>query len=1067
MPEERKLVTVLFADVTGSTSLGEELDPEDVRALMGRYYEHARDVVHAHDGTLEKFIGDAVMAVFGLPRAHGDDAERAVAAALALRDRVAQDGVLGQHVALRIGVNTGEVVATSDPTSEDFLVTGDAVNIAARLQQGASPGEILAGERTYAATRAGFLFERDRRVEVKGKTEPLRVFPVVGVRPVRQVDHPPLVDREQDLAQLALLHRRAVEARRPQLVSIVAPAGAGKTRLLEEFLGRLDPGDGVQVATGRCPPYGQTLTYWPLRGLLSDLLGEVERDRVVEAFARGGSQPEDAARLAHLVLAPLGLRPNGVMEQESIFTAWRLLIETLARETPRIVVFEDLHWASDSLLDLVEHVMHPRTQAPLLIIATSRPELLDRRPAWGGGRRSFTALSLEPLSDEETSELVGLIVETLPKGIRRRIVERSGGNPFFVTELVRGLAERGIAGNANQTDAVPDTVHAAVLARLDLLTPAERAVLQAAAVGGRTFLPAAVQAVRNDLPSEDLDAALDGLLARDLIVPEGRDAFTFRHMLIRDVAYGTLSRTERIRTHAAVARWIEGHAADRLDEFAELIAHHYREAVMLSRQSTIPLPLPFDPARAVRFLERAGQLASRSGALAEARNHLQSAITIAPLEEHGRLYEELGDCAVRGWMAREAYQEALLRWRGAKEKDPLAGARLLRKLLNVIWRFGAVTPADSDELFEMQAEARRLAEAAGDTDEIWRLRVAELFPPFLRNILDGVGITKQEAEEGRATALAAAAYAEQRGDWEFFSAALDGYTCILNLAGMRGEMIETSKRRLSAPGLSASEHGDALGVLAEAYVNLGDYIQCLTVVREALENVRPGDPIAHLRHATLHAIFAAWISGRWSDLPELTAWLEDILRQTPPDVVPGGPGAYFGALHVALARDDRAAAVAASAILERQIPESNRFGRALLLAYLRDDGQAIVVESTSFGWYLLFFSLLFFTERGLPPPEALMAAVPRAKEVGPADALNWCVPIAEALAARDPVQLSETIDDAEQHDLVPHVARMRIVLAEMKGDPAPLEQARAVLEQLQDRQFLRRLEEVASTLSER
>jgi class 3 adenylate cyclase len=384
-PEECKLVTILFADVTGSTALGEELDPEDVRALMGRYYDHARQVVSDHGGTLEKFIGDAVMVIFGLPQAHGDDAERAVAAALALREAVDKDTVLRDQVTLRIGINTGEVVATSDPSSGDFLVTGDAVNVAARLQQCANPGEILTSGRTHVATEAAFLFNEARQVEVKGEREPLRVFPVMGMRPTRQVERPPLIGRKRELAHLAMLQAWAQEEHRPQLVSIVAPAGIGKTRLLEESLERLDPDEGWRVATGRCLPYGQALTYWPLRGLLTDLVGGIERDRVIDAFVTGGYNPEDTARLADLVLAPLGIESENVTERESIFSAWRLLIETLAKDAPRIIVFEDLHWASDSLLDLVEHVMHPRTKAPLLMTAISRPELLDRRPTWGGG----------------------------------------------------------------------------------------------------------------------------------------------------------------------------------------------------------------------------------------------------------------------------------------------------------------------------------------------------------------------------------------------------------------------------------------------------------------------------------------------------------------------------------------------------------------------------------------------------------------------------------------------------------------------------------------------------------
>ncbi|HLX56758.1 MAG TPA: adenylate/guanylate cyclase domain-containing protein, partial [Ktedonobacteraceae bacterium] len=308
MPEERKLVTILFADVTGSTELGESLDLEDVRALMGRYYAHAQRVIQEHGGTLEKFIGDAVMAVFGLPRAHGNDAERALAAALALREAIATDPLLGGRLLLRMGVNTGEVVATSDPSGGDFLVTGDAVNVAARLQQAAGPDEIMVGGRTATAAQNAFLFGEVHLIEVKGKREPLRVFPLVEMRTARLVGRLPLIGRRQDLLQLDLLRMRTLEERRPQLVSIVAPAGTGKTRLLEEFLAQLDAADGFQVATARCLPYGQTLTYWPLRGLLTDLLGgEIGKPLVADAFVRGGQAAEDAARLADLVLATLGI----------------------------------------------------------------------------------------------------------------------------------------------------------------------------------------------------------------------------------------------------------------------------------------------------------------------------------------------------------------------------------------------------------------------------------------------------------------------------------------------------------------------------------------------------------------------------------------------------------------------------------------------------------------------------------------------------------------------------------------------------------------------------------------
>src|SRR5947207_1965258 len=316
MPEERKLVSILFADVTGSTALGEALDAEDVRALMRRYYEHAQRIIPSYGGTLEKFIGDAVMSVFGLSQAHDDDAERALAAALALRDAIAGDEILSPMLQLRIGVNTGEVVATSDTSSGDFLVTGDAVNVSARLQQGADPGEILASERTVNAARNAFLFGEERQLQAKGKSGPLRVFPLIRPYAKRHIERSPFVGRRADLLQLEVLKERAREERRPQFASLVAPAGTGKTRLLEEFLARLDPRDGFKIAYARCLPYGQTLTFWPLRGLLTDLLGgEPDRSLVQSAFVKSGYHADDAARLTDVVFTTLGSEDGGETDE--------------------------------------------------------------------------------------------------------------------------------------------------------------------------------------------------------------------------------------------------------------------------------------------------------------------------------------------------------------------------------------------------------------------------------------------------------------------------------------------------------------------------------------------------------------------------------------------------------------------------------------------------------------------------------------------------------------------------------------------------------------------------------
>src|SRR5260221_36242 len=504
------------------------------------------------------------------------------------------------------------------------------------------------------------------------------------MRTARLVGRPPLIGRRQDLLQLDLLRMRTLEERRPQLVSIVAPAGTGKTRLLEEFLAQLDAADGFQVATARCLPYGQTLTYWPLRGLLTDLLGgEIGKPLVADAFGRGGQTAEDAARLADLVLATLGIEREGVIDRESIFAAWRLLVEILVHQTPRIVVFEDLHWASESLLDLVEHLMHLRTQASFLIIVLSRPELLDRRPMWGGGRRNFTSLALEPLSDAQTRELVERLTTTdggLQETIRERIVQRSGGNPFFAIELVRGLTERGLAaGNVTTSEVLPDTVYEATLARLDLLPAAERAVLQVASVAGRDFRAAML------------------------------------HVL----------------------------------------------------------------------------LGGRSDAFDEARAYLQSAINLAPVEEHLRLYEQLGDAIPNSNSAIDAYRKARECWLRTTGQDPPVGMRLLRKLLIESLRlhpWATDTALSKKELAELLTEAQRLAEAVGNEDERWRVRIADLLWLYWRGDL-----TPEEGNAGRGVAIAAAADFEAPEKLAAFSGGLEGFTLLSWIVDDLGDALAASK----------------------------------------------------------------------------------------------------------------------------------------------------------------------------------------------------------------------------------------------------------------------------------
>ncbi|HET9921402.1 MAG TPA: adenylate/guanylate cyclase domain-containing protein [Ktedonobacteraceae bacterium] len=1063
MPEERRLVTVLFADVVGSTSLGDLFDPEDVRTLMGRYYEHARRVVDAHGGTIEKFIGDAVMAVFGLTQAHEDDAERALVSALILRKAIADDEILGEPFQLRMGINTGEVVATSDHSSGDFLITGDTVNVAARLQQNASADEIIVSARTFDAAQSAFVFEEARLIEAKGKREPLRVYPLKCVREARIVKRPPFVGRKRDLMQLQLLEARVIEEERPQLVSIVAPAGTGKTRLLEEFLRRLDTDEGFQMAAVRCLrclPYGQTLTYWPLRGLLDGLLAEQEISKppVMSVFTQAGYTNEDAARLADIILTTLGVESEATttIDRESLFAAWRLLIEAFARQTPRILIFEDLHWASDSMLDLVEYITHQHTRARLLLIVLSRPELLDRRPTWGGGRQNFTSIALQPLTTAQTGDLVQRLSTNLSDEMRQKIAERCGGNPFFALELVRGLAERGATGDG--TDTLPDTVHAAVQARIDLLNRQERMVLQVASVASRGIRPAMLQAVLDEYNLRQIETALEGLISRDMLVLADGDTYTFRHILIRDVAYSTISRAERIRLHGKIAAWLEAasSAIGQLDAYAELIAYHYREAVRLARQSAIPRPMPRETERAVYFLERAGELAGRSSSFAEAREHLRDAIVLAPESEHLRLYEKLGDSLVWGDSMLEAYRSALELWHTRDQQDTLIGARLLRKRL--LAYYNTNEHLEAKELDALWSEAQQFVEQARDEAESWRFRIAQL-DRLLSNALLRGNISETEQSEGLLTCQAAAAFFEQQQDWAALDMTLDKWATFCLSIGAHVEAIAISQRRLAIPGITTRERGSAIQTLAVTHFLLADFAQCIAIVREALSALRPGEPMEYLAEALSTAMWAAYFSGRWDEAPSLLVALSEVWERL--QLRPGADrmvfDAYMAALELAKAREDRPAIDMAASTLERILPESP--GNKDFIAAVRDgEPGKFDLEHIGVGVPGLFLS--FFSEAGLPPPPKLMQ-----ESVFQNDMTIRCRQIAQALLDDDNVALSSAIDDAEAHGLIVHATRMRVVLAQRTHDRSQLDRARPTLERLTDRLFLRRLQEVEAAIS--
>ena len=582
---ERKVATVLFADLVGSTELGASDDPEQTRALLDRFYEAMADEIGTAGGTIEKFAGDAVMAVFGAPDALEDHAERALHASLAMQRRLRD--VFSDRLALRIGVNTGDVVVGQAREGSSF-VTGDAVNVCARLEQGAAPGEILVGARTIAAVRGAFEFDPARTIEAKGKpagvecSPLLRALSLMRPRGVGGLGRA-FVGRDEELRTLECAFAEALEEGLPRLLTIVGDTGVGKTRLVREFWGLLgsDSPDALR-RVGRCLSYGRAITYWPLAEVLKEHLGITETDPPELVLERLG-----ARQILGLTLGldiEHGLHP--LMARDRFQDTWVEFVEELVRARPLVMLIEDLHWADEQLLDLLERLVRD-VRGPLLLIGTARPELLELHPGWGARVRG-TLLELEPLAgDDAVRMLVEVLGGSVPQQLRDVVLKHAEGNPFFIEELLATMVDRNLIRRGNGDwqmaalpagFAVPDTVQAIIAARIDLLAPAEKEALQAASVIGRIFWAGPVYELVQG-PGPDLGV----LEERDFIrrrlgtsLPGDRE-FAFKHALTREVTYASVPRERRALLHAAFAQWVERRGAG--DEHASVLAHHYAEAV--------------------------------------------------------------------------------------------------------------------------------------------------------------------------------------------------------------------------------------------------------------------------------------------------------------------------------------------------------------------------------------------------------------------------------------------------------------------------------------------------------
>jgi len=1050
MAEERRVVTVLFADVAGSTSMGETLDAEDVRALLRRYYDIAKEVVTEHGGVLEKFIGDAVVAVFGLPQTHDDDPQRALASALTLRDRIRDDPALGVHLPVRFGVNTGEVVAMPESATGDFPLTGDAVNVAARLQQTGEAWGILCGERTAASARSAFVFGPPLAVDVRGKAQPVRALALLGRTTPKRSRRTPLIGRDADLAQLELVARRALGEARPFLVSIIAPAGVGKSRLLEEFLDRLPSiSPAAVVAIAQCLPYGQRLTYWPLRSVLFRLVGAADDAKAhdVRAAIRAwleGSGLEALDREVELLAATVGAGESEVSDRSALLAAWRTAFEIAAHRAPLVLVFEDLHWSSDSLLDLFEFVMQPRGALPLLMIALTRPELLDRRPAWGGGRRNYVSISLEPLSDGSIGELVRELLGGSDPDVVEKVVGRAEGNPFFAGELVSSLIEQ------PSLDRLPDTVQATVLARLDLLTSIERRTIQLGAVFGRAFRLAGVTAL--DPALRDLELVADQLMAKDLVRAGSGDSLTFRHILIREVAYQTLTRADRARLHAAAAAWVEGQAAGREDALAELIAYHYREGATLAMAQR-----PGEPEtqrirqKAVHWLSRAGDVATAAAASQEASRHLRSAIELAEPSRLPDLYKRLGDINESGEIATEAYRTALQLCR-EQGRPPEQELQVLAGLLTIYMRSqGSVANrVPRDAMDRLRAEAAALAARVVDERTLAAYLGAEGFYPFW--LIGQATASEIAVAESRATE--ALRIARTLDDPNLQSLALDALSsCAQNRRAWRECREYASQRLAFQDRLGMVEKIDAHSVVAWSSALLGNLDEADQVSAQGLSQVQPGQVPAWTLHLVAWRIYVLTLLGRWDDALIMGERARQLWLESGRSSAGYSLRGFVSVIDIARAREDRATLETHTAILEEIImafPEGALPRQ--ILGYGRADLDAIersLAGADSQAEHLERNLSLLLDHRRIPPVERLKAilAYAQAREF----------PILEAqvrrglgLRASDGAELSRSFDLFERAHAIPYAARVRCERGLITADRSELEAGLQVLERLGD-----------------
>jgi class 3 adenylate cyclase/tetratricopeptide (TPR) repeat protein len=876
---ERKVVSILFADLVGFTSRAESLDPEDVEAILRPYHDRLRSELERRGGTVEKFIGDAVMAVFGAPVAHEDDPERAVRAALAIRDWIREEGELE----VRVAVNTGEALVSLEPSpgGERGLVAGDVVNTASRLQTAAPVNGVIVGETTYNATSRVIEYRDLPSVEAKGKAEPIAVWEAIQARSrygsdVTYQARTALIGRERELDLLVDALARVRQQSAPQLLTLVGVPGIGKSRLVHELFAAVDAQpDLIYWRQGRCLPYGEGVAFWALGEILKAHGGILEHEDEQQAAAKlrvvveeAVPDPEEAQWVTRQLGRLLGLGDSGepgADRRTESFAAWRRFFEGLAELDPLVLVFEDLHWADEGLLDFIDHLVDWAGAVPILVVATARPELLTRRPGWGGGKPNAATISLPPLTEEETAKLLHDLLDraVLPAEVQTRLLERAGGNPLYAEEFAR------IADAAGDGDLpLPESVQGLIAARLDALDAEEKTLLQDAAVVGKVFWLGAVAAVGGADRSRTLEESLHRLERREFVRRERRSSiegdtqYSFLHTLVRDVAYGQIPRSDRAEKHQRAAIWIESFG--RPEDYADLRAHHYASALETARAGGVDTD---ELARAARLaLRDAGDRAASLNAFDAAARDYDQALELWPADDSARPRLLFAAAAARFraeiWDERELViaRDALL---AVGDRAGAAEAEILRA--EIFWLLGR-----GDDVLRSLERATELAEGLPLSDDkahvyaaVFRLHwlgnreeLAESFEQQALAMADELGL-----KDVRAQILSSSgARRTQKGDREGFDA------------------IEESIAIFEE--LNSADVQRPYNNLADGYYNLGDLRRAAEATERMKEAWKRFASVDWFRWREAQAVRLLHLRGRWDDVLEMAdRWIADARAQ--------------------------------------------------------------------------------------------------------------------------------------------------------------------------------------------